>query len=243
MKELEDWSFARVPLGWINERSLLPFDLANGFDALKILFALAEQRALKEKSKLLSRDAKAFHASASALARGASIARRRVFGALRFLERQGVIRVVSKEQGKSSAYAFVGQGPQFHKLPYAHIANKGVLQAMRERTMTNLTALKLYLLLLYVRNRVSGVSLISYTRLEAYGLDRTLIRDAVGLLTLHGAIHAYGEAPAKGAKFTQPNSYVVRGLGPTPPLDRRGEPRLGYDTELTLASQRFGLRR
>jgi predicted transcriptional regulator len=142
------------------------------------------------------------------------LSRAKISGGLKVLEEQKII-AVDKGQ-RTSVYQLVGYNPKkgWAKLPYRYFYKDGAIRFFDDfhlRKVTELNALKLYLLVAAFRDNESNLTMISYEKIHQYtAIPENNIRSAISLLVTLELIHI--DRPTEVGTMQNPNIYRLSGL-------------------------------
>jgi DNA-binding transcriptional ArsR family regulator len=171
------WS--RLPGKWIGNRGLKAFvggpRLGTSMSALKILVAIvlrAENKALLS-AGMYQGSASLSYDELSALT---DVSRPMLSSAIRMLEERGLVSIKHEGVGRRNRYFLAGYGPAD---PWAKISNQrlygtgsvnrvALLHQLSPRRITDMNALKLYLLLCAFRDTKTNATMIAYDKIQFY---------------------------------------------------------------------------
>jgi hypothetical protein len=170
--------------------------------AIKCLFALGLKNNFKTKEVSLS---------LQQLRDLTGLSKPMVIRGIRRLIELGV--VLKLEQDKTNIvnkYKLVFAERRFTKIPYAHLLDR--LPYFPNKGVYVLTALKIYLILLQVRENSSKKVTISYFRFSSYGISRKYVSKALEILITNDLISISRDVDENGCFVKSCNNYVIKGL-------------------------------
>lgn len=207
-------NFVMFPTTWIRTGGLALFAPKDVW-ALKTILGLAIVRGSFERKR--GRPAEWYPASLTELSAAAHLSRNDAIVGVRRLVELGLVeqdpnagRALGVHQ-RTSGFRFAGPQEPFFPLPHFHLAQSDFLAHLR-RGQAALAALKIYLLLGTFRNTKTGMTWLSYGKMEDFSVRRQHIRAALSLLYGAGLVNVY---PPSDKAFWQ---YFVTGLARTPPM-------------------------
>lgn len=199
-------SFSALPSKWILDKNLVKLrrDSAGKITAaLKVLLALNLSMDFKE--KVTSR------VSYSNLEKLTNLSRPMIRAGLSILLEQQIISVADKKsKNKGLIYRFNTFGSEgWARVPKDQI--EFFLKNLNNRGKTSLSALKIYLTLISLRNNESDIANIGYEKLREYtGLQSNDIKPGIETLFEFRMISVYQELDNSTRKYKS-NSYVIIG--------------------------------
>jgi len=155
----------------------------------------------------------------SRLADITGFSRSKISGGLRVLEELGAIEI--HRSGRSNNYYVVdfGQHGGWGKLPAKGLYTKDLqrihaFHALRLRSRVELNALKVYLLIVALRNNATNYAFVAYDRIGDYtGINRNDVKPALSWLVTQALIQVDQGATALN-QFSTMNMYRLRHLEP-----------------------------
>lgn len=131
-------------------------------------------------------------------------------GIRRLIELEIVLRLEQEKTNIVSKYKLVFKEHRFTQIPYAYLLDK--LPHISNKGIYVLTALKIYLILLQVRdNRFNKVT-ISYHRFSSYGINRKYVSKALDILITNDLITISRDMDENGCYVKSCNNYLIKGL-------------------------------
>lgn len=209
-------SWVQMPTNWVRfERGLDRFSVArlgNSVTALKLYLGITAAHA---QSTLPGLEREGISLSYVDLTRLTGAARGMIGPSLELLD--GLISIRQGKGRRTNEYLLEGFPARggWGKLPAAHLLKSGALLQFEPRARSDLAALKLYILLVAVRDSRRGLAEISYTRATEYmsttrdyvskGISKLIEADLVVVRTAHqvGLVDSFA---------AQRNIYYLRGL-------------------------------
>lgn len=211
----------RLPLAWIHGEGLTEFragqHLGSSMAALKVLVAIlfrAENKTPQEATVTQGSASLSYDDLMVMTGLSRSMVRK---GTLRLCD-AGLVNVTHEGKGRKNRYFVVDySATPWGKLPYRQIAGPGTSQELKLlnelscKSVVDLNALKLFLLLSAHRDKVSQYAMIGYTKIEeATGIWRDNIRRAISILIEHGLVRV--EQEKTPGEYNTPNRYRILGL-------------------------------
>jgi predicted transcriptional regulator len=218
---MADWS--RLPSQWIHNEDLRLFQagkyLGKSVAALKVLLAVA-LCAENNSADKAGRNQGSAGLSYDELMSLTDLSRPMVAAGVKLLCGSGIVAVEGEGQGRKNRYFLSGYGvgEPWGKLPNKRLyrnARTDRIMALHEfscRRVSDLNALKLYLLLTAFRDVRKNYAMIGYEKIWDYtGIPEAKIRRAISVLIEQGMIRVDQE---KGTadKRNHPNRYEILGL-------------------------------
>lgn len=214
-------AWAKFPTRWVHDKVLTRFvwgeHKSDATAALLLLIALAIQRNRRgmKNDHTFTPDNEMAIATYNDLLDLIPMSRAKVAGGLALLIGLGV---VMRDEQVVSMYRLPGiaekggwaQLPQSHLMERDHIAS---FDGMTLRTQTELDALKVYMLMIAMRNAQSGYAHIGYPKIIDYtGVQGNRIKRAKSHLISLDLIYVESDPDAKREDGRPPLRYKVRGL-------------------------------
>lgn len=147
------------------------------------------------------------------------LSRSKISGGLSVLQKLGAIEIC--RNGRSNSYHVVdyGQSGGWAKLPARGLYSRDLqripaFHALKLRSRVELNALKIYLLIIALRDNSTNYAVVSYDRIRDYtGINRIDIKSALSLLVTQGMIQVDQGATALN-QFSTMNMYRPKYLEP-----------------------------
>lgn len=184
---LSDWVF--LPTDWIREEGLAAFKWRRsgcGADVTAALMAfIVIAHNVTDRTGLA-------HLTYNAMCHASGLSRAKLAKGLAFLETQGLIK--REPQGRSTLQLVdYNRESGWAKLPARSMYRGGEISAFRDFTLRRpieLDALKLFLLLVAMRDRTTNFAKIGYPKISDYtGIDKNRIKGAITFLGGLSLIH------------------------------------------------------
>lgn len=131
-------------------------------------------------------------------------------GIRRLIELGIVLKLEQDKTNIVSKYKLVFIERRFTKIPYVHLLDQ--LPHFPNKGIYVLTALKIYLILLQVRENSSKKVMISYHRFSSYGISRKYVSKALEILITNDLISIYRDMDENGCFVKSCNNYLIKGL-------------------------------
>lgn len=123
----------------------------------------------------------------------------------------GIVQKLEQEKTNIvNKYKLVFTDRRFTKIPYTYLLDR--LPFFPNKGIYVLTALKIYLILLQVRENHSKQVKISYFRLSYYGINRKHISKALEILITNDLISISRDMDEHGCFVKSCNNYLIKGL-------------------------------
>jgi len=215
---LQAW--AKFPTGWILQQKGLTFICwrkykSDGTAALLVLIALAVKRNLDQKGHKRHSDTSIVTATYDEIQELLNISRSKVAKGLALLVQ---LKIINRVENHRSGYHLIGLGDLggWAKLPQERLMGSNrisVFEVFYLRSKSELYALKLYLLLMAVRDRKTGYAHIGYDRITEYsGIHGSNIKKAKSHLISLGLIYVEDDHEFAREKSEPPLRYKILGL-------------------------------
>ncbi|CDX40042.1 conserved exported hypothetical protein [Mesorhizobium sp. ORS 3359] len=228
-----DW--VRLPTNWIRDRGLIAFRWDRGTGsgntaALMVLIAVAHAADKEGEAKV----------TYDMLCLVTGLSRAKVSEGLKILVNNHIIDRIPTSR---STFRLVGffKDKGWGKLPAKRLYAGDIISAFRDftlRSIAELNALKLFLLIVAFRDNKTNVSLLSYGKItELAGIDRNRVRQALDVLTYRSLVHTERFQTLAG---TKPSVYRLIGLDSFVHAGTRGEANMFADL-MADATQNVGL--
>ena len=206
--------WVRLPSAWIQKKGLAELEWQGGHGSANIA-ALMVLAAIAHNAQDGTGIAKVTY---NQFQKALGLSRSKVSEGLDVMTKFGVIQRDSERQ---STYALTDYNPDlggWSKLPARCMYRaSGVIAAFEDfklRSRAELDALKLFLLFVVRRDRITNVANIGYDLIEMYsGVPRSRIKTAISLLATHSLIYTE-QSPRSGGEFGISNAYRVVGIEP-----------------------------
>ncbi|MBD2850180.1 hypothetical protein [Acinetobacter baumannii] len=131
-------------------------------------------------------------------------------GIRRLIELGIVLKLQQDKTNIVNKYKLVFVDMRFTKIPYVHLVDR--LANFPNKGVYVLTALKIYLILLQVRENNSKHVKISYSRLASYGINPKHISKALEILITNDLISISREVDEHGSFVKSCNNYLIKNL-------------------------------
>jgi len=199
-------SYGTLCPDWIKEGRLKSFASAPGLigrsiAALKCYLAITAYRDWETGSTVLS---------VTDLTHICGISKPTAIDAIAFCAELGVISIESRAAGNVNRYSLPNFQPSsFRKVPQDRIVEG--LPSVGNRGVRNLSALKLYLVMLYLRDDATSTAVATHTKLIEYsGVRPEDVAAANGILAASGFIHIRNSSDWSRTGFPT-NEYALLG--------------------------------
>lgn len=129
---------------------------------------------------------------------------------IKILEKEELVQKVPQTKSNvCNVYKLVfPEKTKFVRLPYSYL--RQLLPDLPNKGVTTLTALRIYLILLQIRPNLSPSVSITYSRLEAYGINRKLVYKALEVLIVSNLIRVHKTEYPNGLGYTKTcNEYWI----------------------------------
>lgn len=221
MKNTYPW--ARFPSQWVLDGKLANFEVGHtSLEALRLYLGMASWISIED----WKAESPEFHMSYNDMQRICGLNRSAILSGLNKLESQQLI-AVTRQTGCPSRYQLMSQNFKFAKVPLTIVDGeklkgfslKGSLIPQYSRTEAVLDSLKLYLLLLALRNSHTNRALIGYDGIVTRtGVPRKNIRRAISMLINLGLIHVESTI-MPGMSRQGANRYFISDLARYRPMN------------------------
>ena len=131
-------------------------------------------------------------------------------GIRRLIELGIVLKLEQDKTNIVNKYKLVFKERRFTKIPYVHLLDQ--LPNFPNKGVYVLTALKIYLILLQVRENNSKKVTISYYRFSSYGINRKYVCKALEILITNDLISIHRDTDENGCFVKSCNNYLIKGL-------------------------------
>ncbi|RUU10808.1 hypothetical protein EOD10_20205 [Mesorhizobium sp. M7A.T.Ca.TU.009.01.3.2] len=207
MSRMKEW--VMLPTGWIRDGGLKPLRWRSGTGsgntaALMNLVGIAHVIDEQGSAKI----------TYDALCLATGLSRAKVSEGLSVLE---ALNLIDRAPQGRSTFKLVGFNPKegWGKLPARNLYSDGVIAAFsdfRLRSVAELNALKMFLLIVAFRDNDTNHAHLSYDKFEELaGIDRGRIRSALSVLTYTGLVHTVRLA-SRSNKFAVSHAYRLAGI-------------------------------
>lgn len=213
-------AWAKFPTRWILQQKGLNFIdwrkyRSNGIAALLVLIALAIKRNLDQKERRSGGDGSIVVATYDEIQELVYMSRSKVAKGLALLIE---LKIIERVEDNRSNYRLVGldSAGGWAKLPQSQLIQSGrisVFDAFHLRSASELHALKLYLLMVAIRDRRTGYAHIGYEKITEYtGVHASNLKRAKSHLISLRLISAEDDYEFAEVKAKPPLRYKILGL-------------------------------
>lgn len=147
------------------------------------------------------------------------LSRSKIAGGLKILEQMGCVEVCQLGRNNSYYVAEYGTHGGWAKLPARRLYTRDLqripaFHAFKLRSRVELDALKLYLIIIALRDNATNYAVVSYDRMCEYtGLARNHVKPALSLLVTQALVHV-DQGATEANQFSTKNMYRPRYLDP-----------------------------
>jgi hypothetical protein len=214
--------WVRLPSKWINEYGLTSLAWKNGGEGADRVAGLMALTVIAHSADEETGVARVTYDQFCALT---GLSRAKVSRGLDILDE---IEVIQREPDAArSTFKLANYSPSsgWAKLPFRSMYSSSAIAAFKDfqlRRMAELDALKLFFLLVAMRNNKANVALIGYDKIELYtAIQRIRIKTAISFLASLSLIYVE-HIPSQESEHGVANAYRIVGLSPYNHMGTRG---------------------